>query len=172
MTGMQKERPFRFAVWLWLLTTAVLLASGSWLLKTELPEAENLKTEIQAITIDRLGEKNNMNKERIDDISISRGLIGWNVEISLNADKSFTMFSTKQQIWQDAIDILEPLSGFDQLNGISLSFILPVENSLHKSVMSFRLDKATRDQLIWSNVDPSILPDITYDYQEHPVLNN
>lgn len=174
MTGMQKGRKFRFGVWLWLLTTAVLLVSGGWLLKTELPEADNLKTGIQAIIIDQLGEKTS--KERMADISLSRGLDGWNAKITLNADEEVAMDSTKQQIWQEAIDILEPLSGLDQLNDISLFWIIPVENSQNRledsSVMSFRLDKETRDQLIWSNVNPSILPDIAYDYQEHPVLNN
>lgn len=176
MTGIQKEWPFRFMVWLWLFTAALFFVAGGWLLKTELPEAESLKTEIQAITFDQLGRKSNINKERIADISVARGLVGWNVEISLNADKSFPMISTKQKMWQDAIDILEPLSNISQLNDISLSWILPVETSLStiedNSVMSFRIDRSTRDQLIWSNIDPPILQDITFDYQEHPILNN
>ncbi|MBT2569668.1 hypothetical protein J7I83_03525 [Planococcus sp. ISL-110] len=176
MTGMHKKTAQRSAVWLWLIVAAaVFLAASSWLWKAESPEAEILKTELQAIIIDQIGKKSNMNKERIADISVSRSLDGWNVKIYLNADKGFTTISTKQQMWQDALAVLEPLSEIKQLNDISLFWIYPVKNSQNKvedkRAMSFRLDKATRDQLIWANVDPSILPDIVFDYKEHPTLN-
>lgn len=116
-----------------------------------------------------------MDKNRIDGISVSRVSKGWDAELALNADKGFTMVSTKQAMWQQAIDLLDPLSDVSQLNDISISWIYPVEdshNNVHdESVMSFRVDKATRDQLVWDNVEPSILPDIVFDYTEHPVLN-
>ncbi|WP_154669126.1 hypothetical protein [Planococcus antarcticus] len=140
------------------------------------PDAESLKTELQMIVVDQIGKKSNMNKERVNDISASRGFDGWNVELALNADKGFTMISTRQQMWQHAITILELISKTNQLDDISISWIYPVKNNQNdvedKSVMSFSLDKATRDQLIWANLDPSILPNMTLDYLEHPVLNN
>lgn len=177
MPGMQNKKLGRFSVWPWfIVATTIILIIGSWLLKLESSEAEKLKTELQAAIIEQIGKNSNMNKERIADISISRNLDGWNVEISLNADKGFTMVSTKLKMWQDAIAVLEPLSEINQLNDISFSWIYPVENSQNKledtHVMSFRVDKATRNQLIWDNVEPSILPDIVFDYQEHPVLDN
>lgn len=177
MTEIHKKKPKRVAVSLWLIVTAaVILAISGWLWRVESSESESLKAELQNIIIDQIGQKSNMNKERVADVSLSRGLAGWNVEIYLNADKGFTTISTKQQMWQDAIAILEPLSEINQLDDISLFWMYPVNNNQNKvvdeNVMSFRLDKATRDQLIWANVDPSILPDITVDYQEDPVLNN
>lgn len=164
-------------VWSCLIAAIVFfLAIGGWLLKPDSPEKTPLKIELQAIITDQIGQKSNMNKERVADISVSGSPGDWNAEIFLNADKGFTMISTKQRMWQDALAVLEAVSGLDQLNDISLSWIYPVSNSQNKiedrNVMSFRFDRTTRDQLIWANVDPSILPDIAFDYQEHPILNN
>ncbi|WP_298825906.1 hypothetical protein [uncultured Planococcus sp.] len=176
MTEANKKKLQRSASWMWLLLAfIVLIAIGGWLLKPESQEAKNLKADLQAIITQQLGEKSNMDKKRIDGISVSRVSEGWNVELALNADKGFTMVSTKKAMWQQAIDILAPLSGISQLNDISISWIYPVKESQNdvkdESIMSFRMDKATRDQLIWDNVEPSILPDIVFDYTEHPVLN-
>lgn len=167
MAGMQKKRKPLFA--LWLLAAIVFLTAGGWLLITELPETKRLETQIQTVVSEQLGGESNTHNEHIADISVSRGLQGWNVAIVLNIDKEVQTNPAKIKLWQDALIILEPLSEINQLNNISLSWIFSAENI---SAMSFRLDKETRDQLIWENVDPSILPDITLDYQEHSLLNN
>ncbi|MGH2318423.1 hypothetical protein ACRC6Q_11665 [Planococcus sp. SE5232] len=176
MAEANKKKLQRSASWMWLAVAfVILIAVSGWLLKSESQEAKSLKADLQAIITQQLGEKNNLDKKRIDGISVSRVSEGWNVELALNADKGFTMVSTKQAMWQQAIAILAPLSDISKLNDISISWIFPVEDSQNdvndKSVMSFRMDKATRDQLIWGNVEPSILPDIVFDYTEHPVLN-
>ncbi|WP_394120129.1 hypothetical protein [Planococcus donghaensis] len=176
MTEADKKKLQRSASWMWLLAAfVVLIAIGGWLLKPESQEAKNLKSDLQAIITQQLGEKNNMDKKRIDGISVSRVSEGWNVELALNADKGFTMVSTKQAMWQQTIDVLDPLSDISQLNDVSILWIYPVEDSHNdvkdENVMSFRMDKATRDQLFWDNVEPSILPDIVFDYTEHPILN-
>lgn len=176
MTETDKKKPQRSTGWMWLAVAVVVsIAIGGWLLKPESQEAKSLKVDLQAIISEQLGETSNMDKNRIDGISVSRVSKGWDAELALNADKGFTMVSTKQAMWQQAIDLLDPLSDVSQLNDISISWIYPVEdshNNVHdESVMSFRVDKATRDQLVWDNVEPSILPDIVFDYTEHPVLN-
>lgn len=176
MTETDKKKPQRSTGWMWLAVAIVVsIAIGGWLLKPESQEAKSLKVDLQAIISEQLGETSNMDKNRIDGISVSRVSKGWDAELALNADKGFTMVSTKQAMWQQAIDLLDPLSDVSQLNDISISWIYPVEdshNNVHdESVMSFRVDKATRDQLVWDNVEPSILPDIVFDYTEHPVLN-
>ena len=78
-------------------------------------------------------------------------------------------------MWQQAIAILASMSKLRELNDISISWVYPVAGPNDKitdqSVMSFKLDKTTRDQLIWKNVEPSLLPDIAFDYKEHPILN-
>lgn len=162
--------------WRWLLVAAVILfAIGGWLLKPESPEMESLKTQLQEIIIDQTGEKNNMGTERIKEISLSSRSEGWEAELVLNADKGFAMISSKQTMWEHAIAILARLSAMDQLNDISISWIYPIEERQDDvkeiSVMSFRFDKETRDQLIWENLEPSVLPDIALDYRQHPILN-
>lgn len=158
------------------MVVVVSIATAGWLLKPESQEAKSLKADLQAVIIEQLGEKSNMDKKRIDGISVSRVSEGWDMELALNADKGFTMVSTKYTMLQQAIDVLDPLSDISQLNDISISWIYPVEDSHNdvndESVMSFRVDKTTRNQLIWDNVEPSILPDIVFDYTEHPVLND
>ena len=176
MAKTQKKRQGLSTVWPWLMVLAiVLLAAVTWLLQPESQEATNLIAELQATIIEQTGEKNNMGKDRIDDISVSQVPEGWNVELALNADKGFTLISTKQIMWQQAIAILTPLSKISQLNDISISWIYPVEGRNHEvsdeSIMSFKLNKTTRDQLIWENVEPSLLPNIAFDYEEHPILN-
>ncbi|EMF47722.1 hypothetical protein B481_0730 [Planococcus halocryophilus Or1] len=116
-----------------------------------------------------------MDKIRISNLVVSKNSGGWDVELSLNADKGFTMISTKQMMWQEAIKILAAVSEIDQLDEVSISWIYPVLNEQkdveYKNVMSFTLDKATRDQLVWENLEPSILPDLVYDYEEHLILS-
>ncbi|TWT05274.1 hypothetical protein FQV26_12560 [Planococcus sp. CPCC 101016] len=174
MAEMQKRNIRGSGGWLPALMIFLLMVSG-WMLKPESQEAKNLKNDLQTVVIAQTGEKSNLNKKRIDDILVSRTFENWDVELVLNADKGFTIMSTKQMMWQQAIAILTPLSDSPQLNNISISWIYPVadgQNSVKdEQVMSFRLDKETRDQLIWANVEPVILPDITLDYKEHPVLN-
>lgn len=169
-----KQQHSSFGAWL-IVAAVVLIAIGGWLLMPESQEEKSLQTDLQTVITRQLGEQSNMDKKRIDDISVSRVTEGWDAELALNADKGFTMVSTQQTMWQQAIDILGPLSEIDQLNDISISWIYPVHDSGNEvkdeSVMSFWVDKATRDQLIWDRVEPSILPDIVFDYKEHAVLN-
>jgi len=169
----KQQRP-GFRAWL-IVAAVVLVAIGGWLLKPQSQEEKSVQTDLEAVITRQLGEQSNMDKKRIDGISISRVPEGWNAELALNADKGFTMVSTQQTMWQQAIDILGPLSEIDQLNDISISWIYPVHDSGNsvkdESVMSFWVDKATRDQLIWDRVEPSILPDLVFDYKEHAVLN-
>lgn len=169
-----KQQHSSFRAWL-IVAAVVLIAIGGWLLMPESQEEKSLQTDLQTVITRQLGEQSNMDKKRIDDISVSRVTEGWDAELALNADKGFTMVSTQQTMWQQAIDILGPLSEIDQLNDISISWIYPVHDSGNEvkdeSVMSFWVDKATRDQLIWDRVEPSILPDIVFDYKEHAVLN-
>lgn len=167
---------WRHFVFLSLIIAVILIIIGGSLLKPESPEAINLKDEITTIINEQAGATSNVNrKARVSDVVLSQDSSGWDVEISLNADKKFTMISTKQMMWQDSIYILAAVSEINQLDDISLSWIYPVLNAKKdvedKSVMSFTIDNATRDQLIWKNIEPSILPDLVYDYQEHPVLS-
>lgn len=176
MAKTHKIKQQHSSFWAWLIVAAVvLIAIGGWLLMPESQEEKSLQTDLQTVITRQLGEQSNMDKKRIDDISVSRVTEGWDAELALNADKGFTMVSTQQTMWQQAIDILGPLSEIDQLNDISISWIYPVHDSGNEvkdeSVMSFWVDKATRDQLIWDRVEPSILPDIVFDYKEHAVLN-
>lgn len=176
MATMQKKKSGLSFAWPWVLgLVIILLVVGGWMLKPQSEEAKNLTARLQTTVIEELGEKNNMDKERIVDISVSQVSSGWDAEFILNADKGFTTISTKQLMWQQAIAILAPLSEFGELNDISISWVYPVAGPNDKvtdqSVMSFRLDKVTRDQLIWENVEPSLLPDIAFDYKEHSVLD-
>lgn len=160
----------------WSVTIAVIfIAIGGWLLKPESQEAKNLKNELNIIVNEQVGAISNMDKTRVSNIVVSKSSGGWDVELSLNADKGFTMISTKKMMWQNAIKILAGASEIDQLNDISLSWIYPVLNEQKsvedKSVMSFRVDKTTRDQLIWGNIEPSVLPDLVFNYEEHPILS-
>ncbi|WP_203340813.1 hypothetical protein [Planococcus beijingensis] len=176
MATIQKKKSRLFFAWLWFLAPVIiLLVVGGWMLKPESEEAKNLTARLQTTVIEELGEKSNMDKERIAKITVSRVSAGWNAEITLNADKGFTMVSTKQSMWQQAIAILKPLSELQELNDISISWVYPVvgpnDRVTDQSVMSFRLDRTTRNQLIWENVEPSLLPDIAFDYKENSVLN-
>ena len=176
MTEADKKKPQRSTIWMWLAVAFVVsIAIGGWLLKPVSQEEKSLQADLQTIITRQLGEKSNMDKKRIDSISVSRVSESWDVELALNADKGFTMVSTQQAMWQQSIDILGPLSEISQLNDISISWIYPVKDSSNdvkdENVMSFWMDKATRDQLIWDRVEPSILPDIVFDYKEHAVLN-
>lgn len=171
-----KATKWRHFVFLSLIIAVILIIIGGSLLKPESPEAINLKDEITTIINEQAGATSNINhKARVSDVVLSQDSSGWDVEISLNADKKFTMISTKQTMWQDSIHILAAASEINQLDDISLSWIYPVLNTKKdvedKSVMSFTIDNATRDQLIWKNIEPSVLPDLVYDYQEHPVLS-
>ena len=166
------QSPFRQ----WLLVTAViLLAIGGWFLKLESPEMESLKTQLQETITDQTGKKSNMDKERIEEISLFSTSEGWNAKLVLNADKGFTMISTKQIMWEHAIAMLTHLSAMDQLNDIFIFWLYPIkegpDDGKEISVMSFRVEKETRDQLIWENLEPSVLPDIALDYTQHPLLN-
>lgn len=176
MANRQKKKSGLSFAWPWFLVVGIiLLAAVGWWLKPESEEAKNLTARLQTIVIEQTGEKNNMDKERIVDISVSQVSAGWNAELALNADKGFTNISTKQFMWQQAIAILASMSELRELNDISISWVYPVAGPNDKitdqSVMSFKLDKTTRDQLIWKNVEPSLLPDIAFDYKEHPILN-
>lgn len=176
MTEIQKKKPWKSPFWQLLLVTAIVfLAVSGWLLKPGSPEEESLKTQLQEAIIEQIGKKSNMDKDRIVDISVSPRSEGWDVELVLNADKGFTMISTKQKMWEHAVAILAPLSEIRQLNDISISWIYPVKEGhadvKEANVMSFRLDKETRNQLIWENLEPSILPDIALDYRQHSALN-
>ncbi|MGB6408766.1 MAG: hypothetical protein WBF39_14900 [Planococcus donghaensis] len=160
----------------WTVTIAVILiAIGGWLLKPESQEAKNLKNELNIIVNEKVGAISNMDKTRVSSIVVSKSSGGWDVELSLNADKGFTMISTKQLMRQNAIKILASASEIDQLHDISLSWVYPVINEQKsiedKSVMSFTIDKDTRDQIVWGNLEPSVLPDLVYDYEEHPILS-
>lgn len=160
----------------WLLVAAViLLAIGGWLLKPQSPEMEVLKTQLKEVIITQTGEKNNMDIDRIKEISLSSRSEGWDAELTLNADNGVTMMSSKQTMWEHSIAILARLSAMDKLSDISISWIYPIKEGQKDvkdaSIMSFRLDKETRDQLIWENLEPSILPDIALDYRQHPALN-
>ncbi|EGA90621.1 hypothetical protein GPDM_04649 [Planococcus donghaensis MPA1U2] len=160
----------------WSVTIAVIfIAIGGWLLKPESQEAKNLKDELTTIVNEQVGAISNMDKTRVSSIVVSKSSGGWDVELSLNADKGFTMISTKQLMWQNAIKILASASEIDQLHDISLSWVYPVINEQKsiedKSVMSFTIDKDTRDQIVWGNLEPSVLPDLVYDYEEHPILS-
>ncbi|ANU15357.1 hypothetical protein [Planococcus halocryophilus] len=160
----------------WSVAIAVIfIAIGGWLLKPESQEAKNLKNELYTIVNEQVGATSNMDKIRISNLVVSKNSGGWDVELSLNADKGFTMISTKQMMWQEAIKILAAVSEIDQLDEVSISWIYPVLNEQkdveYKNVMSFTLDKATRDQLVWENLEPSILPDLVYDYEEHLILS-
>ena len=177
MAETQKKK-YRFStawIWLTMVLAIFLVVAVARLMQPESQEAINLKADLQSTIVEQTGKKSNMSKDRVDDISVSRVPAGWNVELFLNADKGFTLISTQQIMWQQAIAILASLSENNQLNDISISWIYPVEGQNHEvrdeSVMSFRLDKSTRNQLIWENVEPSLLPDIAFDYEEHPILN-
>ncbi|WP_238323754.1 hypothetical protein [Planococcus donghaensis] len=160
----------------WSVAIAVIfIAIGGWLLTPESQEAKNLKNELNIIVNESVGAISNMDKTRVSSIVVSKTSGGWDVELSLNADKGFTMISTKQLMWENAIKVLESASEINQLHNISLSWIYPVlneqKNIEDKSVMSFTIDQATRDQIVWENLEPSVLPDLVYDYVEHSLLN-
>ena len=176
MANRQKKKSGLSFAWRWfLILVIILLAAVGWWLKPESEDAKNLTARLQTIVIEQTGEKSNMDKERIVDISVSQVSAAWNAELVLNADKGRTNISTKQFMWQQAIAILAPLSELPELNDVSISWVYPVvgpnDKVTDQSVMSFRLDKITRDQLIWENVEPSLLPDIALDYEEHSVLD-
>ncbi|AQU78577.1 hypothetical protein [Planococcus faecalis] len=175
MTKIHKQKFWRFAALPWLLLTiAALLATGGWLLKADSQDATNVKNALQEISIDQTGATSNMNKKRISNLSVSHSSTGWNVEISINADKELTVISTKQKMLTQTIAILDSLPEIDQLEDMSFSWLYPIVNEQnevdYQSVLSFRLDKKTREQLIWDNVTPSILPDLVIDYEERLLL--
>ncbi len=177
MNTLQKKKSRLFKLILILIAVlAVFVTIGNGFSKPQPLEAKHLKAELHSVIIEKTGTITNMNKKRISDIIISRSSAAWDVELFLQANKRPTMMLTKETMWQQTIDILDAMSELDKIEDVSFTWIYPVLNTQEQvedtGVMSFRLDKTTRDQLVWENVEPSILQELVYDYKEHPFLTD
>lgn len=175
MNKAQKTNMQRILVFLLLVAVAVLILLTSTLFEKESLEAKQLKASLSSIIVEQIGTPTNLHTERISAIAISQRSDMLNAELFIHADKRESMLETKETMWQQSITLLAKLSEIERLDTLSVTWIYPVVNKQEQpkdtKVMSFTIDQATRDQLIWENVEPTILPNLVYDYKEHPILS-
>lgn len=137
-------------------------------------EPADLESQARSIVHEEIGEKNNMDKERIADLTVTELVEGSNVVIDLNASENLTNGMTRTGILMNSVEILEPLSKVGGIANIKLVWLLPLVdqygNEEDGRVLSFVIDKETRDKINWENFDQENLATVTADYFEHPAF--
>jgi len=133
-----------------------------------------LVNDMKKIITDKLGKKNNLKKNTINDIQYvaeDKGAI-----IAVNANENLTKNMTKKGIWMDSKKILQPLSKLDGLDIIIIHWYYPLVDTYGNEkdgiVMSFEINKETLNKINWDNFLTDNIPNVVSNYSEHQAFNN
>lgn len=129
---------------------------------------------MKKIINDKLGKKNNLKKNTINDIQYvasDKGAI-----IALNANENLTKNMTKKGMWMASKDILQPLSKVEGLDIIIIHWYFPLidtyGNEKDGIVMSFEINKETLNKINWDNFLTDNIPNVVNNYFEHQAFQN
>ncbi|MEK5332031.1 hypothetical protein [Lysinibacillus sp. FSL W8-0992] len=133
-----------------------------------------LVNDMKKIINDKLGKKNNLKKNTINDIqyvAADKGAI-----IALNANENLTKNMTKKGMWLDSKDILKPLSKVEGLDIIIIHWYFPLVDTYGNEkdgiVMSFEINKETLNKINWDNFLTDNIPNVVNNYFEHQAFQN
>lgn len=134
---------------------------------------------VNTIIIDKLGDKNNMKKERIveskvfeftDDPKGEKNII-----VILNASENMSNKLTRKSMWMDSVKILEPFSSIEGVQNISIEWLFPLVdqhgNETDSRIMLFDFPKEVFEKVNWDNFNADNIPNVSEGYFEHPALS-
>ena len=145
--------------------------------KKDEPKKElTIEDQVSKIITDNIGDKTNMKKDRIVESKVfDLGDGTRNIILTLNASENLSNKMTRQKMWMDSVEILEPLDALENIENISIEWLLPLVdqygNQEDGRIMMFDMPREVRDKINWENFNNENIPSVSEGYFEHPALS-